>query len=85
MSCAGPCFQHASRTAPYTHSMAAFRCSACQTGYEETTWPRLALVERIAPDDVRRYASRWPEGVCVEVRRCSACGQSIATKRRQAK
>jgi len=63
--------------------MAASRCGACQTGYDETAWQGLALVERIAPDDVRRYASHWPEGICVEVRRCSSCGQSIATKRRQ--
>jgi hypothetical protein len=84
MNCAGPCLRHASKVAPRAHAMAAFRCSACQTGYDETAWQRLALVERIAPDEVRRYASHWPEGVYVEVRRCSVCGQSIATKRRQA-
>jgi hypothetical protein len=84
MTCAGPLVRDASEVASRTHSMAVFRCSACQAGYDETTWQRLALVERIAPDDVRRYASHWPEGVCVEVRRCSVCGQSIATKRRHA-
>jgi hypothetical protein len=84
MNCAGPYLRDASKVASRTHPMAAFRCSACETAYDEPTWQRLALVERIAPDDVLRYASHWPEGVCVEVRRCSVCGQSIATKRRQA-
>jgi hypothetical protein len=62
-------------------SETALACRACESVYDERAWQELALVERIEPDAVRRFVSIWPAGVCVEVRRCSRCGKSIAAKR----
>jgi hypothetical protein len=67
--------------APLVQPMAAFTCGACKEGYDESAWEMLVLVERIDPRDVRRFVSIWPEGVCVEARRCGRCGLPIAAKR----
>ena len=67
--------------APLALPVAAFTCGACEEGYDESAWEMLVLVERIEPRDVRRFVSIWPEGVCVEARRCGRCGQAIAAKR----
>jgi hypothetical protein len=60
---------------------AAFTCGSCAKRYDEAAWEALALVERIESPDLRRFVSTWPEGTCVEARRCAHCGQSIAAKR----
>jgi hypothetical protein len=59
----------------------AFTCGTCRERYDEEGWERLALVERIDAPGLRRFVSTWPEGTCVEARRCARCGQSIAAKR----
>jgi|CZKU01.1.fsa_nt_gi hypothetical protein len=59
----------------------ALTCGACEKRYDAESWPRLDLVERLEPHEVRRFATIWPEGLCVEVRRCARCSQSIAAKR----
>ena len=59
----------------------SYRCSGCGEAYGESAWRGLALAERIEPEQVRRLLSNWPAGLCVEVRRCGACGKTVAAKR----
>jgi hypothetical protein len=56
------------------------RCHACGKTYGEAAWRSLRVAERIEAAAVRRLVSPWPEGVAIEVRRCS-CGRTIAAKR----
>ncbi len=57
------------------------RCGRCRQEYAPESWGRLELVGRITEDGVRTVVTAWPDGVAVEIRRCHACGGSIARKR----
>lgn len=71
------------RSVTRSNAMAAtaFTCGSCSKRYDEAAWETLTLVERIEVPDLRRFVSIWPEGTCVEARRCARCGQSMAAKR----
>jgi hypothetical protein len=56
------------------------RCGGCGAEFNEETWLELALVQRVTPDDIRRFLIRWPEGASLEIRQCRHCGTNIATK-----
>ena len=58
-----------------------YRCSGCARSYGEPAWVVLSLARRIEEEEVRRLLCNWPAGLCVEVRRCSGCGRTIAAKR----
>jgi hypothetical protein len=67
---------HTSPAQAATHT-----CNSCGKTYGEAAWRRLSVSERIAAPEVRRHVIHWPEGLLIEVRRCS-CGRTIAAKRR---
>ena len=56
-------------------------CKHCRAGYIQTDWSRLALVGRLEPREVARNTIGWPVDMCIEVRVCSRCGHTIATRR----
>ena len=64
-----------------TGSPVAPACASCGTTYGEAAWQSLPLSARIEGAEVRRVVSPWPDGLLIEVRRCSACGRTIAAKR----
>jgi hypothetical protein len=57
-------------------------CGGCGTRIAGNTWAALPLAERIAPADVRRVLTDWPEELCIEVRCCGQCGREISRTRR---
>lgn len=59
------------------------RCGACGGTYGEQHWSALELKERIDAGELGHLVSRWPDGTCIEVRRCSRCGHAVAAKRPQ--
>jgi hypothetical protein len=61
----------------------SFTCGACGALYDGVTWSRLPLFGRIGACEVRKLILRWPDGMCVEVRRCGGCAGLIAAKRAQ--
>jgi hypothetical protein len=56
------------------------RCGGCGAQFREETWLELALVQRVASEDLRRFLVRWPEGTSLEIRRCRHCGKNVASK-----
>jgi hypothetical protein len=52
------------------------RCTKC---LRSDLWHRLELVERMLEPEIRTQVTTWPDGIVIEVRRCS-CGSSIARK-----
>jgi hypothetical protein len=56
------------------------RCGRCRQEYAADAWRRLAVVERILTGRIRALVTSWPEGIVIEIRRCTSCGASIARK-----
>jgi hypothetical protein len=56
-------------------------CSGCAAIYPLAIWTSLSLVQSIDASEIATLVRDWPEGVAIEVRRCSRCGGSIARKR----
>lgn len=59
-------------------------CHACGARFDRKAWSRLALVERIEPNQVRRMLVDWPNGNCIEIRRCRRCAREVPAKRKVA-
>lgn len=57
------------------------RCGKCGEIYVEAAWVNLVVSMRIEPAEVRRHVVHWPDELCVEVRRCAACGHRLVAKR----
>jgi hypothetical protein len=54
------------------------RCGACSASYDALSWQGLPRVATLTGEAIARNVVKWPEGVHIEIRRCSRCGRSIA-------
>lgn len=57
------------------------RCGRCRHEHSPDDWEELEIIDRIITARIRGLVTVWPEGVAIEIRRCRACGSSIARKR----
>jgi hypothetical protein len=56
------------------------RCGRCRHEHTPEAWQELEIIDRIIKARIRGLVTAWPEGVAIEIRRCRACGSSIARK-----
>lgn len=56
-------------------------CNECGKSYGEEQWRDLALSERIEAHEVQKLLRDWPEGACIEIRRCSRCRTFVPARR----
>jgi hypothetical protein len=54
-------------------------CVACSAVHHAKSWQALPVAARLGAHEVSRNVVDWPEGMLVEVRRCT-CGQLMARK-----
>jgi len=54
------------------------RCGACSAQFSYAVWRKLTLVERVSAGEVRRAIVPWPDGMCIEIRRCARCNKELA-------
>jgi hypothetical protein len=57
------------------------RSGSCNLAFTEGACRDLELIETLTPAAISRYVLRWPRDDSIEVRRCPACGRSVARKR----
>jgi hypothetical protein len=55
-------------------------CAGCGHAHDAASWRRLELVDRIARERLAAVVTTWPDGISVEVRRCT-CGDLMARNR----
>jgi len=55
-------------------------CWQCGAEHVATQWATLQVVERVAPEEVKRLVLNWPADLAIEVRACRRCGAPIARK-----
>ncbi|HEX3769800.1 MAG TPA: hypothetical protein VHV30_02990 [Polyangiaceae bacterium] len=68
----------AGRPAPGDTPARSARCGGCSASYDAPAWQALPRVATLTGEAIARNVVKWPEGVHIEIRRCSRCGRSIA-------
>ena len=58
--------------------VAPARCGRCGRAYDDGEWRALDVLDRIEGRRLEAIVTAWPLERSVEVRRCAACGNSIA-------
>lgn len=52
-------------------------CGAC---FDQSDWTALAIIDRVEPAEVQGFLAAWPDGDCIEIRRCEHCSAGIVAK-----
>ena len=62
----------------------SIRCGVCSAQFSHAVWRGLTLVERVSEGEVKRALAPWPDGMCIEIRRCTRCNKELARTGRSA-